>query len=129
MAIKDLLRLRVRMTWSSLLSGGASAMVSSPADVTPEDKQVTISLLLQSGASIAEINTVRRHLASRREGCEAAFPARVWNLILSDVPGDDLATIGSGLFAPDPTTYVDAIRVLARHRIGHAVPFCGAVSS
>ncbi len=126
MAIKDLLEAAgPNDLVISLLSGGASAMVSlPPAGVAPEDKQTTISLLLQSGASIAEINTVRRHLSGLKGGraAEAAFPARVWNLILSDVPGDDLATIGSGLFAPDPTTYVDAIRVLARHRIGHAVP-------
>lgn len=109
----------------SLLSGGASAMISLPApDVPAEDERTAVDLLLQAGADIAEVNTVRRHLSRIKGGraAEKAFPSRVWSLVLSDVPGNDLATIASGPFAPDPTTFVDAIHVLSRRGIFHAVP-------
>jgi glycerate 2-kinase len=107
------------------LSGGASAMFAAPArGVTLEDKVAVTSALLKSSASIREINTVRKHLSRVKGGqlALAARGARVISLILSDVPGNDLATIGSGLAAPDPTTYADAISVLKRHRIWGRTP-------
>ncbi|MFQ5932059.1 MAG: glycerate kinase, partial [Nitrospiraceae bacterium] len=107
-----------------LLSGGASSLLPAPAPgVTLADKQRTSALLLRSGANIHEINTVRKHLSSIKGGRLAASTrARVVSLILSDVIGDDLATIGSGPTAPDPTTYADACRILRRFHIWTAVP-------
>ena len=107
-----------------LLSGGASSLLPAPAPgVTLADKQRTSALLLRSGATIHEINTVRKHLSTIKGGrLAAATRARVVSLILSDVIGDDLATIGSGPTAPDPSTYADACRILRRFRIWTAVP-------
>ncbi|MGH7248692.1 MAG: DUF4147 domain-containing protein, partial [Pseudomonadota bacterium] len=97
------------------LSGGASAMLSAPAPgLLLEDKIAVTEALLRSGAPIREFNLVRKHLSAVKGGhlAAAAMPARVFGLILSDVPGNDLATIGSGLTAPDPTTFADAVSVL-----------------
>ncbi len=106
------------------LSGGASAMFAAPAGgVTLDDKVAVTRALLNSAASIREINTVRKHLSCVKGGqlALAARGARVISLILSDVPSNDLATIGSGPAVPDPTTFADAISALKRRRIwGHA---------
>jgi glycerate 2-kinase len=107
------------------LSGGASAMFAAPADgVTLEDKVTVTSALLRSGASIREINTVRKHLSCVKGGqlALAARGARVISLALSDVPGNDLATVGSGPAAADPTTFADAISALKRRRIWGRAP-------
>jgi glycerate 2-kinase len=106
-------------------SGGASAMFAAPAHgLTLEDKMAVTAALLKSGASIGEINTVRKHLSCVKGGqlALAARGARVIALILSDVPGNDLATIGSGPAAPDPTTFAEAISVLKRRRIWGRTP-------
>lgn len=98
-----------------LLSGGASALLPAPvAGVSLDDKAVVTSLLLRAGATIHELNTVRKHLSRLKGGglARAAAPARVVCLVLSDVVGDDLSTIASGPTAPDPTTFADALRVL-----------------
>jgi len=107
-----------------LLSGGASSLLPMPAaGLTLADKQETTQLLLRSGATIREINTVRKHLSAIKGGrLAAATPARVVSLILSDVIGDDLEVIGSGPTAPDQTTYADACRILRRYRLRAAVP-------
>jgi glycerate-2-kinase len=107
------------------LSGGASAMFAMPPDGVPlADKIALTQSLLRSGASIRELNTVRKHLSTIKGGqlLRAANGARVLSLILSDVPGDDLATIGSGLVAPDPMTYADAIGVLKRRQLWGRAP-------
>lgn len=107
------------------LSGGASAMCAAPAPgVTLEDKIAVTSALLRSNAPIREINTVRKHLSLLKGGglAKAARGARVISLILSDVPGNDLATIGSGPTVADPTTYADAIAALKRRRIWGRAP-------
>lgn len=107
------------------LSGGASAMFAMPAEGVPlADKIALTQSLLRSGASIRELNTVRKHLSAIKGGQlrRATNGARVLSLILSDVPGDDLATIGSGLTAPDPTTYADAIGVLKRRQLWGRAP-------
>jgi len=107
------------------LSGGASAMFALPAAGIPlSDKIALTQSLLRSGASIRELNTVRKHLSAIKGGqlLHATNGARVLSLILSDVPGDDLATIGSGLTAPDPTTYADAIAVLKRRQLWGRAP-------
>jgi glycerate 2-kinase len=84
------------------------------------------SALLSSGASIREINTVRKHLSCVKGGrlALAAHGARVISLILSDVPGNDLATIGSGPAVADPTTFADAISALKRRRVWGRAPEC-----
>ncbi|MGH7233665.1 MAG: glycerate kinase type-2 family protein [Nitrospiraceae bacterium] len=107
-----------------LLSGGASSLLPAPVPgVTLSDKQRITQLLLRSGAGIQEINTVRKHLSSLKGGrLAAATPARVISLILSDVIGDDLGTIGSGPTAPDPTTYASAVHILRRYAIWDRVP-------
>jgi glycerate 2-kinase len=109
----------------ALVSGGGSAMLSSPAaGITMEEKAETFRLLLRAGADIASFNAVRKHLSEVKGGllARAAQPATVWALLLSDVPGDDPSVIASGPFSPDPTTYSDAIGVLERYGIFYAVP-------
>ena len=97
-----------------LLSGGASALMALPADsITLEDKQDTVRRLLTGGATIDELNTVRKHLSGIKGGRLAvASPAPVVTLVISDVVGDDLSVIGSGPTMPDPSTFADALAVL-----------------
>jgi glycerate-2-kinase len=89
-----------------------------------EDKQRTTELLLRAGASIREMNTVRKHLSRVKGGllAETAYPASVLSLILSDVIGSPLDVIGSGPTAPDPTTYRDAADVLDRYHLTGQLP-------
>ena len=97
------------------LSGGSSAMVCAPAEgLTLHDLAHTSELLMRRGADIYELNTVRRHLSRIKGGQAIREGQQVRSLILSDVIGDDPAVIGSGLAAPDPTTFGDARRVLDR---------------
>lgn len=107
-----------------LLSGGASSLLPAPAPgVALADKQQATTLLLNSGATIHAVNTVRKHLSAMKGGrMAAATRAHVVTLILSDVLGDDPATIGSGPTAPDATTYAEAIQILRRYGIWHKVP-------
>ena len=103
-----------------LISGGGSALLSLPSAGVPlADKRAVTAQLLRSGASIGEINTVRKHLSAIKGGrlAAAAAPARVVTLAISDVPGDDPATIASGPTVPDPSTFADARAVLARYHI------------
>jgi glycerate 2-kinase len=104
----------------ALMSGGGSAVLSNPAPpVTLASFRALTSALLKSGANIVEINTVRKHLSAISGGrlAAAAMPARVLTLGISDVPGDDPSTIGSGPTVPDPTTLADARAVLAKYAI------------
>jgi len=107
-----------------LLSGGASSLLPAPvAGVTLADKQRTTQELLRCGASIRDINTVRKHLSRIKGGRLAELTeATVVTLILSDVLGDDLSAIASGPTVPDPTTYQDAVAILKRDRIWRALP-------
>jgi glycerate 2-kinase len=102
-----------------LISGGGSALMVAPNGVTLEEKFRINRQLLNSGADIGEMNTVRKHLSRLKGGRLAleAAPARVISLIVSDVVGDDLSTIASGPTVPDPTTFQDAIRVLEKYGI------------
>lgn len=98
-----------------LVSGGASALLPAPPPSVPlAEKAALTSALLRAGATIQELNTVRKHLSRLKGGglARRASPARVIALVLSDVVGDDLATIASGPVTPDPTTYGDALAVL-----------------
>lgn len=104
----------------ALISGGGSALLSAPAPgLTLADKQVVNRRLLTSGADIAEMNCVRKHLSAVKGGrlAAAAWPARMLTLTISDVPGDDPAVIASGPTVPDPTTFADARAILARYGI------------
>ncbi|MSO77351.1 MAG: glycerate kinase [Alphaproteobacteria bacterium] len=103
-----------------LMSGGGSALLVEPAPgITLADKQAVTKALLASGATISEINTVRKHLSAIKGGrlAERAQPARLVTLAISDVPGDDPAVIASGPTVPDSSTLADARDVLARHGI------------
>lgn len=107
-----------------VLSGGASSLLAAPAaGLTLKEKQLTTRLLLRSGAAIQEVNTVRKHLSGIKGGRLAgATTATVITLILSDVPGDDPGTIGSGPMAPDPSTFADAKRVLDTFGLRNRIP-------
>jgi hydroxypyruvate reductase len=104
----------------ALISGGGSALLSLPADgLTLADKQDVSRALLKSGATISEMNCVRRHLSAIKGGrlAAACHPARVVTLLLSDVPGDNPIDIASGPTVADPTTCADALEVLRRYAI------------
>ncbi|WP_119819243.1 glycerate kinase type-2 family protein [Halalkaliarchaeum desulfuricum] len=106
-----------------VITGGGSALLPAPAEgVTLSDLRETTNALLAAGATIHEINAVRKHLSAVKGGrlAEAATPARVVGLVVSDVVGNDLDVIASGPFVPDPTTYADASDVLDRYDL--AVP-------
>jgi hydroxypyruvate reductase len=105
-----------------LLSGGASALMVAPVEgVSMTAKQTLTRALLKSGARIGEINTVRKHISRLKGGKLAAAAlaagARLVTLAISDVPGDEPASIGSGPTVPDPTTLADARNVLARYGV------------
>lgn len=100
------------------ITGGGSALLAAPTDpLSVADLRATTDALLGSGASIDEINAVRRHCSAVKGGrlARAAAPATVATLAVSDVVGDDLATIASGPTVPDPTTYADALATLDRY--------------
>ncbi|MFO0847783.1 MAG: DUF4147 domain-containing protein [Gemmataceae bacterium] len=108
-----------------LLSGGGSALLPAPAaGVTLEDKQAVTKLLHASGATISEMNAVRKHLSRVKGGRLAeAFRGRLLvSLILSDVIGDPLDVIASGPTAPDPTTFTDALGVLEKYDLDGLAP-------
>jgi glycerate 2-kinase len=108
-----------------LLSGGASALLPYPAPpITLAEKQETTRLLLACGATIHEINAVRKHISAIKGGqlARVAAPARVLSLILSDVVGDDLDVIGSGPTAPDGSTFEAAWAVLEKYELRERVP-------
>ena len=103
-----------------LISGGGSALLSLPAPgLTLQDKQAINRALLKSGANIAEMNCVRKHLSAIKGGrlAAACHPARVVTLTISDVPGDDPAVIASGPTVPDRTTFADARAILDKYGI------------
>ena len=103
-----------------LISGGGSALLTLPADgLTLADKQRINQALLKSGANIAEMNCVRKHLSRIKGGrlAAACAPARVVTLTISDVPGDDPSTIASGPTVPDASTCAEALAILQRYEI------------
>jgi glycerate 2-kinase len=103
-----------------LISGGGSALLALPADgVTLADKQALNRALLASGATIGEMNCVRKHLSGIKGGrlALACAPARVVTLLISDVPGDDPGVVASGPTLADAGTCADALAILARYRI------------
>lgn len=108
-----------------LISGGGSALLTAPAEsISLDDLQSLTGLLLASGASIGEVNTLRKHLEQLKGGglARQAAPAQVAVLILSDVIGDPLDVIASGPAAPDSTSFSDALSILERYRLLDQVP-------
>lgn len=106
-----------------LISGGGSALLTLPCEgLTLADKQHVNRQLLDSGADIAQMNTVRKHLSAIKGGrlAAACAPARVVTLAISDVPGDDVGVIASGPTVPDATTGQEALQILKRY--GVAIP-------
>ena len=108
-----------------LISGGGSALMPCPADgINLAFKQKVTGLLIASGADIAEINSVRKHLSKTKGGRLGHYfaPARVISLILSDVIGNDLSVIASGPTYPDRSTFCDALEVLEKYRLTSKCP-------
>jgi len=104
----------------ALMSGGGSALLALPAPgLTLAHKQDLSEALLRSGATISEMNAVRKHLSAIKGGrlARAAHPARVITLVISDVPGDDPAIVASGPTLPDRTSNIDAMETLSRYRL------------
>ena len=108
-----------------LVSGGGSALLPCPADgLTLEDKQRTTQILLDCGATIHEINSVRKHLSKVKGGrlARLAYPATVVGLILSDVIGDRLEGIASGPTVPDTSTFSDCLKIIERYQLQGKIP-------
>ncbi|HEU4552365.1 MAG TPA: glycerate kinase [Chitinophaga sp.] len=108
-----------------LLSGGASALlIDYPPGSGLEDVQALFDLLLKSGATIHEMNTVRKHVSAVKGGQLAlkVCPATLCTLILSDVVGDDLDVIGSGPTVPDPSTFADTWDILEKYQLLQKIP-------
>lgn len=108
-----------------LISGGGSALIPMPREgVSLSDKIETTKVLLKAGATITELNTVRKHLSALKGGLLAAklYPATVISLVISDVVGNKLDSIASGPLYPDPSTFADAIDVLKRYRVWTEIP-------
>lgn len=108
-----------------LISGGGSALIPFPVDsITLEEKITTTNLLLSCGATINEINCVRKHLSQLKGGnlAKLCLPANCHALILSDVLGDDLSVIASGTTVADETTFADAVNILTKKNIWELIP-------
>lgn len=131
--ILDLVRgLSADDTVLCLISGGGSALLPLPADgITLDDKQNVNRALLKSGATISEMNCVRRHLSAIKGGrlAAACHPARVVTLLMSDVPGDNPTDIASGPTVADPTTCRDALDIIRRYAINVPKPVLDILES
>jgi glycerate-2-kinase len=108
-----------------LISGGGSAMLPMPVEsISLNDLKTINDLLLKAGANIYEVNTVRKHLSQVKGGrlAKALHPATIVSLIISDVIGDDLSVIASGLTAADKSTFKDAILILENYNLTDKIP-------
>lgn len=108
-----------------LISGGGSALLPFPCDgITLKNKQDTINILLSCGATIHEINTIRKHISKIKGGrlAQAVYPATLVTLILSDVVGDDLDVIASGPTVPDSSSFYDCKNIFRRYNIIDKIP-------
>jgi glycerate 2-kinase len=108
-----------------LISGGGSALLADvPEGCSLGDLKILSSILLKTGASIHEMNCIRKHLSGVKGGqlSKVAFPARMVSLILSDVIDDPLDVIASGPTAPDPTTFADALAIISKYKIESDIP-------
>ena len=107
------------------ISGGGSSLLPLPSDGLSLKNKIDINKkLLESGANIDEINCVRKHLSKIKGGnfLKFCYPSKVHSLILSDVVGDDLSSISSGLTVPDPSTFVDAKNILIKYGLWKKIP-------
>ncbi len=108
-----------------LISGGGSALLPMPVSgITLEEKQKVTQLLLRCGATIQEVNTLRKHLSLLKGGglAKLVYPATLISLVLSDVIGDPLDAIASGPTVPDPTTFADCARILEKFNLWGEIP-------
>ncbi len=108
-----------------LVSGGGSALLTAPCEgITLDEKRTVTGLLLNVGADINELNTVRKHISGVKGGrlAQMFFPAKVVSLLLSDVVGDKVDVIASGPTAPDSSTFHDALNVLKKYNLLKQVP-------
>ncbi|MDD5723192.1 MAG: glycerate kinase [Syntrophales bacterium] len=108
-----------------VISGGGSALLPLPADgISLDDKQKTTQALLDCGADIHQINTIRKHISGIKGGrlAMAAFPATLVTLVLSDVIGDDLDVIASGPTVPDRSTFADCVEIVDRYNLTATLP-------
>ena len=128
-ATEELLRQAQECTNKDLIicafSGGGSALLPAPSSpITLDQKQVTTHLLLDCGATINEINAIRKHLSRSKGGwlAKKAYPATIVSLLLSDVIGDRLDVIASGPTVPDESTYSDCIKVIDRYKLIDRLP-------
>jgi hydroxypyruvate reductase len=109
----------------SLISGGGSALLPQPVKgITLEEKQAVTKMLLECGASIDEMNAIRKHISLSKGGqmARAAFPATTINLMLSDVVGDRMDVIASGPFVPDQSTFEEAWSILDKYALLERIP-------
>ena len=128
-ATKELLKQAQECTKEDLIlcafSGGGSALLPAPlSPISLDQKQTTTRLLLECGATIDEINAIRKHLSRSKGGwlAKEAYPATVVSLLLSDVIGDRLDVIASGPTVPDESTYSDCIKIIDRYKLGDRLP-------
>ena len=116
-----------------VISGGGSTLLFLPQDKRNKEEVAIFNALTDAGATIEELNTVRRHLSLARGGhlAEAAYPARVASLVMSDVPGDELTAIASGPTVKDVTTVADATAVLMKYSVQNVCPIenCGLIET
>ena len=108
-----------------LISGGGSALLPFPVnEISLKDKILTNKLLLSSGANIKEINSVRKHLSQVKGGnlVKICYPAKIHGLILSDVIGDDLGSISSGMTTFDETNFSDVLSILKKYKLWRKIP-------
>jgi len=108
-----------------LISGGGSALLPYPAEgITLDEKRQLTQILLESGATIHEMNVLRKHVSCVKGGklARLAYPATLVTVILSDVIGDDLDSIASGPTVPDRSTYADCLRILHKYSVRNNIP-------
>ena len=126
---REILKIAEYANWNDLVicllsGGGSSLLVDIPEGCLPDDMIKVNDLLINCGASISEINAVRKHLSYVKGGqlARVVYPATLVNLILSDVPGDSFDVIASGPTVPDPTTFLQALTVLATFGLTRSIP-------
>ncbi|MBS3903157.1 MAG: DUF4147 domain-containing protein [Anaplasmataceae bacterium] len=128
LATKELISLLPGLTEKDtvifIISGGGSTLLCQPQNITCGDEADLLDVLFKKGASIKEINTLRKHLSSARGGYLAkyAYPAQVISFIFSDVPGDDIAVVASGPTIKDETTIIDAQKVVEQYDLDEKIP-------